>query len=262
MAISKCRVTLRAGTNLDGEAIRRLVFRVLAALALACCAGAFAAESVDLRDEIQRRGIEVRDQGKRPTCSVHAMVFLLEWFYTNGGRAQERKYNHLSVEYLNHMANVACNGNDDGDFFQNIHEGFVKYGIVPDSAFPYDKYRTYDFSKMTLPPSVIKQGQRLLKNGPPISGRFVKEWSNMNPGLTDAQFDEVLGLLRRGIPVALGRDHSTVAVGFTVDEAQPGGGFFVIRNSHGAQKDDHGYFTESFDSVKRTVFDVFVYEPR
>lgn len=233
---------------------------VYAALALAWCASAFPAESVDLREEIQRRGIEVRDQGRRPTCSVHAMAFLLEWFYTGGGRAQERKYNHLSVEYINHAANLACHGTDDGDFFQHIHEGFLKYGIVPDGAFPYDKYRTYDFAKMSVPPSVIQQGQRLLKKGPPISGRFVKEWSNTNPGLTDAQFDEVLGLLRRRIPVALGRDHSTVAVGFTMDNAQPGGGFFIIRNSHGTQKEDNGYFTESFDSVKHTVFDVFVYE--
>jgi hypothetical protein len=190
------------------------------------------------------------------------MVFLLEWFYTGARCEHPNRYNHLSVEYLNHMANIASGGTDDGDFFQNIHEGFLKYGIVPDSAFPYDKKRAYDFAKMSVPPAVVKKGQRLLKNGPPIRGRFIKEWSNTNPGFTDAQLDEVLDCLRRKIPVALGRDHSTVAVGFTLDKSQPGGGFFIIRNSHGTQKEDDGYFTESFESVKSTVFDAFVYEPR
>ncbi len=223
-------------------------------------------ERVDLRDEIRRRGIEVRDQGpSRPTCSVFAMTFLLEWACTetqNTPHPRGHKWNDLSEEYLNHMANVATGRTDDGDFFENIDRGFTQYGMVPESALPYDKDKVYDAAQMSIPPSLVEEGRRFLKDMPPVKGRFIKEWSKTNPGLTDAQCDEILDCLRHGIPVAIGRDHSMVAVGFEQDKSQPGGGRFILRDSRGKNSGDQGYCMESFDSLKRTTFDAFVYETK
>ncbi len=222
------------------------------------------AKRVDLRDEIHRRGIEIRDQGaSRPTCSVFAMTFLLEWAYTGPKGApllRGHRWNDLSEEYLNHMANVATGRTDDGDFFENIDRGFRQYGMVPENALPYDRDRVYDVSEMSIPPSLVEEGKRFLKDMPSVKGRFIKEWSKTNPGLTDAQFDEILNCLRRASPVAIGRDHSMVAVGFEQDKSQPGGGRFILRDSRGKTSGDQGYRMESFESLKRTTFDAFVYE--
>jgi hypothetical protein len=191
------------------------------------------------------------------------MTFLLEWAFTgtqNAARPGGDKCNDLSEEYLNHMANVAAGRTDDGDFFGNIDRGFIQYGMVPESALPYDMDRAYDASQMSVPPSLVEAGKRFLKDMPPIKGRFIKDWSKTNPGLTDAQCDEILGCLRRGVPVAIGRDHSMVAVGFEQDRSQPGGGRFILRDSRGRKAGDQGYCMESFESVKRTTFDAFVYE--
>jgi hypothetical protein len=221
-------------------------------------------QRVDLRSEILRRGIEIRDQGAtRQTCSVFAMTFLLEWACTgpkDGLRLRGHKCNDLSEEYLNHMANVATGRTDDGDFFENIDHGFTQYGIIPESALPYDKDKPYDFSKTSIPSSLIEEGKRFLRDMPPVKGRFIKEWSKENPGLTDAQFNEILDCLRHGIPVAIGRDHSMVAVGFEQDKTQTGGGRFILRDSRGKGSGDQGYCMESFESLKKTTFDAFIYE--
>ncbi len=221
-------------------------------------------ERVDLRDEIRRRGMEVRDQGAaRPTCSVFAMTFLLEWAYTgkqDPSRTGGRKCNDLSEAYLNHGANVATERTDDGDFFENIDCGFTQYGIVPERALPYDKDKVYDCAKTAIPPSLVEEGRRFRRETLPVKGRFIKAWSKDNPGLTDAQFNEILDCLRRGIPVAIGRDHSMVAVGFERDNAHPGGGRFILRDSRGKSSGDQGYYMESFESLKTTTFDAFVYE--
>ncbi len=223
-------------------------------------------ERVDLRDEILRRGIEIKDQGSsRPTCSVFAMTFLLEWACTDAQDApprQGQKLNDLSEEYLNHMANVATGRTDDGDFFENIDRGFRQYGMVTEASLPYDKDKAYDFSRMSVPPSLIEAGKRFLKEMPTLRGRFIKEWSNRNPGLTEAQCDDLLACLRRGVPVAIGRDHSMVAVGFELDASQPGGGRFILRNSQGKKAGEQGYCMESFESLKKTTFDAFVYEKK
>lgn len=213
--------------------------------------------NVDLRKEIKRRGIEVRHQGPRPTCSVHAMTFIIEYLYTS---MCGNYWNNLSEEYLNHMTNVASNRTDDGDFFNYIHKGFTTYGMIKEEVLPYKKDWVYNFNDVAILPFAINDGKRFITDAPQIKGRFIKEWSNTNPGLTDSQFSEIINYLRRDIPVALGRDHSTVAVGFQYDNNYPGGGYFIIRNSYGVETDDQGYFKDDFENVKETVFDAFVYE--
>src|ERR1700731_1220074 len=56
------------------------------------------APEVDLRPEIEKLGLAVRDQGNRATCSVFATTFLIEYFEA---RAQGVKDLAFSEEYLN-----------------------------------------------------------------------------------------------------------------------------------------------------------------
>lgn len=209
---------------------------------------------VDLRSEISRRGIAIANQSPRPTCSVHAMTFLLEWGYTE---LCGPGMNNLSEEYLNHMTNVASARTDDGDFFSYLAIGFDKYGIVPESDMPYQA--SYSYASTNVANSIIAKGQGFTQKGIKLRGHFIKP-NDGTVGLKDTQYKEIFQWLWKGIPVAIGRAHSTVIVGFKYDVAHAGGGYFIIRNSYGPNTDDHGYFYEDFDSVKKSVNDVYVYD--
>ncbi len=215
------------------------------------------AGGIDLRGEIARRGIAIRNQGARGTCSVQVMVFLLEYLYAG---LLGCDYAHLSVEYSNHFANVATGDREDGHCFDAMEAAYNEYGIVKESVWPYNKDWTYgyDQAQASLPQNAIAEGRRMLADGLRLQGRFVKPLDGM-VGLTAAQFDEMIALLDAGIPVGVGRGHSLAAVGYRRDAALPGGGYIVFRNSYGTSPDFTGYQTETFENVMRTVNDLYVY---
>jgi hypothetical protein len=211
--------------------------------------------SRDLRSEIARRGIGIRNQGGRITCSVFAMTFLLEYAYTE---MLGPGYADLSEEFLNHVANVAAGQTDDGDFFSALAAGYDNFGILAENRMPYNPSRVYDFSAATVTPEMYAEGTALLQNGLRLEGHFVVPPGE--PGATQEQFGAILSCLARGIPVAIGRVHSMAAVGYKYDPAWDGGGYLIFKNSYGLLMDEKGYKRESFASVKSTVNDAYVYE--
>lgn len=216
-------------------------------------------DGIDLRGEIARRGIAVRDQGKRGTCSVQVMVFLLEYLYSGllGG-----DYSHLSVEYSNHFGNVAFGERDDGHCFDRMEAAYNEYGIVSDNLWRYDKEWEYDYDRACTiaTPEMIAEGRRLIDPNMKLRGRFVKPLDG-TVGLTDELFAEMIALLDQGIPLGVGRDHSLTAVGYRLAPDLPGGGYMLFRNSYGTNLEFTGYQTETFELVKKTVNDVYVYYP-
>jgi len=214
---------------------------------------------IDLRGEINRRGIAIRYQGPRGTCSVFAMNFLLEYQYT--GLFGASHYNDLSEEFLNHMTNKANNKTDDGDFFSCIAKGYETYGCIQENLWTYQPSVTYNYAdwdkKVTQ--AMLDQGKFMIAGGMKLKGRFIKDLDG-TVGLTDDQFNQIISSLNRLIPVALGRGHSMPIVGYEYNKTYPGGGFFVLRNSYGIETGDDGYMTEDFENVKKTANDVYVYE--
>lgn len=211
--------------------------------------------SRDFRAEIARRGIGIRNQGGRGTCSIFAMTFLLEYAYTE---LLGSDYADLSEEFMNHVANVAAGKTDDGDIFGSVAAGYDNFGAIKESGMPYNPSKVYDFNAVTITPALYAEGQSLLQNGLRLEGHFVVPLSEA--GVTQEQFDTILSYLARGIPVAVGRAHSLAAVGYEYDPAWEGGGYLIFKNSYGPTSDENGYKRESFASVKSTVNDAYVYE--
>jgi hypothetical protein len=209
----------------------------------------------DFRPEIARRGIGIRNQGARGTCSVFAMTFLLEYAYTEMLGAG---YADLSEEYLNHVANVAVGKTDDDHSFSSVAAGYQDFGIIAEGGMVYNPNRSYDFNAVTITPQMYAEGTSLLQNGLRLEGHFLVPPGE--PGATQEQFDTILSCLARGIPVAIGRVHSMTAVGYRYDPAWDGGGYLILRNSYGLMMDEKGYKRESFASVINTVNDAYVYE--
>ncbi len=234
---------------------------------------------VDLRPEIQSLGIAIRQQGGRNTCSVFAMTFLLEFMY---GTRLLTPVNDLSEEYLNYVSNYVTHTSDDGGFFSDLDKGYQAWGIVPESALPYQNSQ------------VMSVAQAILDRGKPWSrfrAEFIKPWDN-SQGATQQELDQAVAHLDQHIPVACGSwwpdnahwstsvingvevmdvpsvnlknhgvsdGHSVALVGYRKDSAFNGGGYFVFRNSWGPGFGDNGYGYMPFGYVRTFTNDLVAY---
>jgi hypothetical protein len=215
--------------------------------------------TVDLRPAFEKLGLERRQQGKRPTCSVFALVGALEF-----AASQHQQSQQLSAEFLNWAANQVTATPNDGGFFSELWHGFKAYGICAESQMPYRP--EFDPAKGPDPETLAAAKARL---GLGLQLHWIKRW-DVQTGLTDAQFWEIKQTLRRGWPVCAGcrwpkteqwndgvlqlcgpeavRDgHSVLLVGYRDDDAHAGGGVFIFRNSSHGGRDGYmpyGYARE------------------
>ena len=239
----------------------------------------------DLRPTIARLGLDVRAQGNRPTCSVHAMTFLLEYM---AATRRGHNYGNLSEEYLNAVGNRAVGKTDDGDFFSVLDQGYREYGIATETGYPYRP--TYDST--LVPPAMVVTHARLARDADRLVSRFLKPWDR-SIGASEAQLAEAHRQLKANVPVGAGmwwprngtfqttavagieivRDlgkapagslvdgHSVVLVGYALHSQVPGGGYFIFRNSGGGGWGDRGYGYLSFDYIRKYANDLVVYLP-
>jgi hypothetical protein len=233
---------------------------------------------VDLRPAIRSLGLAIRNQGSRGTCSVFAMTFLLEFMY---GTRLGTPVNDLSEEYLNYVANLVSGNTGDGDFFSNLDAGYQAWGIVPEAALAYQPVEV-----TTVSQDVLDRGKLWSR----FRADFIKPWDTAK-GAAQNQVDRAIAYLDRQIPVACGSwwpdsahwstsvidgvevmdvpsatlkhvavfdGHSVALVGYRRDNAFPGGGYFVFRNSWGPWG-DHGYGYMPFSYVLTFTNDLVAY---
>jgi len=241
--------------------------------------GVFELPNEDLRPRVQKLGLQLRDQAGRGTCSVHAMTFLLEYMYAT---RKNLNFQDLSEEYLNYAANLVTGKMVDGDFFSNLDLGYQKWGIYPEALVPYKT--TFD-PKYKVPQAYMDVAKKWARFG----ADFIKPW-NANAGATMGQLYNVFICLEKNTPVAIGMwwpkpgmfktatingvdvmvvpqqrnvdcvdGHSVAIVGYRKDPAFPGGGYFIFRNSWGANWGDQGYGYLPFDYALKYANDLVAY---
>ncbi len=215
--------------------------------------------TVDMRKHMFAVGMRVRNQSWRGTCSVFAVTCLLEYAYA---QLLGDVYADLSEEYMNHVANLASGQTDDGSCFAPVAQGYAAYGVVPEADVPYNLSTAYDFTTFNLPDTVIAKGRSLLAPALKLKEIVIKPGcpSPSSMGLSAGQMDTIFAEMNKGYPVAVGRGHSLVIVGYAADAVMPGNGFFIIRNSYGPDADDCGFRYETVEHLKNTVYDTYVYE--
>jgi Papain family cysteine protease len=246
---------------------------------------------VDLRPQIRARGLHIRNQGNRGTCTVFATTFLIE--YQKAGMPGQPPGLALSEEYLNWAANKV-NGKPyfDGGFFTKMIPGFNAWAISTAKEMPY--HHTYNPSAPYRPnKATIASANEMF----PVRYPFVilKVWNDQK-GMTAAELQTVLTTLRAGRPVATGiwwlnnfstvkvhgipliKDyprsanvgsnppmfdgHSIDLVGFRQASDFPGGGYFIFRNSFGKEWGDHGYGFVSFQFMRTYANDAIAIAPQ
>ena len=239
-------------------------------------------KKVDLRTKITSFNIPIKTQGSRNTCSVYATTFLLEY---ETAKASNQPGIDFSEDYLNAVTDIVKGAKDDGDFFNNILSGYLKFGIVDESDFPTS---TTTYSPFKLPSEALEQDG---KNNVKFVPVYIREIpASGNPwGLTDENINQIIAQLDAGRPVAAGwalsssientqvlgvnawsknivrtRDgfygHSMAIVGYAGSPSE--GGYFIIRNSGSADWGDKGYWYCTFDFAKHNIADVFYFTPR
>ena len=245
------------------------------------------APEVDLRPKIRADKLAIRDQGNRGTCTVFATTFLIEYqkaaIKAPGGR-------NLSEEFLNWAGNKALGTDNDGGFFTEFISGFTEYGVSTLKEMPY---------RATFHPSITptSAAQRAAETMFPVKYPFtiVKVWDNTT-GMTSAELQNALAILRSGRPVATGiwwqtnfatvtvggvpllKDyprsantgsnppmfdgHSIDLVGFKESKKFPGGGYFIFRNSFGTSFGNKGYGFVSFQYLRTYANDAIAISPQ
>ncbi len=248
----------------------------------------FKNKALDLRPEIKKMGLSVRNQGARGTCTIFSTTFLIEFFTA---RKSGEKNLDLSEEYLNAVTNRAINSFNDGSFYSDALIGYGQFGMVSEEEVPYAEtfdplyLQGNDAATLTL----LEKGKksRFLMGEVEISPNA----NNSYPGLTDAQFNKLLAHLDKGNPVGIGYGgnnihgklftldngkkafdsanvtgtgayaHSIPLVGYKVDKKVPGGGYVIFRNSGGASWGDEGYGYMTFNYVKNFTYDYLFMSP-
>lgn len=239
---------------------------------------------VDLRGKIANFNIPIKHQGSRNTCSVYATTFLLEF---ETAKASNQTGLDFSEDYLNAVTDIVKGLKDDGDFFNNILSGYLKFGTVDEADFPTN---TKTYNPNNLPSEALQNDGKNNVKFAPVYIRGIP--AGDNPwGLSDENINQIIAQLDAGRPVAagwrlgksgiettkvLGVDvwsknamktptdfygHSMAIVGYA--KGTPGeGGYFIIRNSGGADWGDKGYWYCTFDFAKQNIADVFYFKPK
>lgn len=244
---------------------------------------------VDLRPEIARLGLAIRDQGDRGTCSVFATTFLIEY---QTAHAQNQRNLDLSEEYLNWAKNRANKTEVDGGMFTDIIRGYQGFGMVPGKDMP--NLPSFDAAHPDAPrPAVVAIGKKFERF--PIT--FIKQWDDQN-GMSAQELEATKTALKAGLPVATGiwwlqnfetvtvgnvpllkeyprsdnrnsdpsknpmfDGHSIDLVGFHESNEFPGGGYFIFRNSFGPKFGEDGYGFVSFQYVRDYANDAIYIQP-
>ena len=258
---------------------RNRPLRTAPRIQIAFRSSATTAPEVDLRPEIERLGLAIRDQGaNRGTCSVFATTFLIEY---QAARTKKMKNLDLSEEYLNWAKNRANKTNFDGGFFTDIIRGYQEFGMVPIKDMPYQAAFHPNHPDTPTKPEIAagKQFERF-----PFT--FIKQWDNQK-GMSEKELEATKAALSAGHPVATGiwwlqnfetvtiervpllkeyprKDssngdpsknpmfdgHSIDLVGFHEGKEFPGGGYFIFRNSFGPGFGHDGYGFVSFKYIR------------
>ncbi len=178
---------------------------------------------VDLRPRMKAWKLEVVAQHSRNTCGVHTFTRALEWAVSK----QLERGTPLSDEYMNWacnqvIGNTGSQAQDRGQFFEHIWMGVCRNGYCSGSQMSWRE----EFDPGYLPSEKARQSAKR-------SQPFRIYWHDIGGrGVAD---DEVVMqikiVLSSGWPVLAGSPHNVLVVGYVDDNADPGGGRFLIADS-------------------------------
>ena len=217
-----------------------------------------------LRPEYEKLDLDVRDQGRRGSCTIFATLGVIEFHYAR--RDQKIK---LSEQYAAWAAAKVNNSNKkDGYSDRDLIAGIKKFGICREDLMPYNEHLVGNPSKEAKADADKRRS---------ISVTWFQDYgeSVKKKGFTGETIKAICGALADGDPVTAAlkwpttvkldsyatmgtkknsspsKGHMVVLVGYEIDPNQPGGGRCQIRNSWGEDWGENGYAWVTFDYLKQ-----------
>lgn len=220
-----------------------------------------------LRPEYERLGVDVRDQGRRGSCTIFGVLSPLEFQLARNGQADR-----LSERFAMWAANLyrGRTGGNESYSVGDVVEALRIYGCTTESAHS-GKYK--DHGAVAAPSKDVQQDAGMRKD-------LHVQWLYTNEGVPNALPTEdvltsICAILLTTNPVTLSlawpnkvrlsstkiiqdgaawnHGHVVVAVGFRMTGSRYGGGLFELRNSWGERWGDDGYAFIAFDTLKRNL---------
>ena len=240
---------------------------------------------IDLRPQFRELGLGIKDQGRRPSCAVFAVVSALE--YQNAeltGQAEKfseeyliwatRRALHRGVQTEGDSNPGQTESSDDADegfSLDDVVLALRTYGILPQSAMPNAGY-----SKMTaIPepsPELIDQART-----------HRRVYVHMVPGHDTAmRIDNLILALNAGTPLAVGMRwpyyhtirggylseqkpypgaaHAVTLVGYQNSSGQVEDTVFIFKNSWGPTWGEGGYGRVTYRFLRNNLLDAALLE--
>ncbi len=242
---------------------------------------------INLQPEFAKLALHVKDQGRRPSCAIFAVVSALE-FQNAGITGQPEKF---SEEYLiwatrktlarppgpvpalgdgDEGANVA-DFSDAGFALQEVVAGLRAYGIPLDDDMPYTWGRRMD--TISEPPSALidRARDRRQVHIYNLPGRDTRTAINNIVHALNAHIPVPIGLgwpyertIRAGIlnaQIAVpGYSHAVTLVGYRCPSGRIEDAIFIFKNSYGPRWGQGGYGTVSAHYLSRYLQSAIVLE--
>jgi len=233
-------------------------------------------DEVDLRPKMRELGLFTKSQGRRPSCSVFAVVGALEYQAAQAGQPTQFSEEYAIWATRQYIANLkggsysTYGAGDAGFALPQVFNAIGQYGLVPRDDMPNTFGTGMD--------SIAKPSRDLVEKARGTLNLRVLRVDADNPAST---LNRLMHCLNQGLPVVIGAGwphenslraapmisgqtpafmHAVTLVGYRTD---PGGENlrFVFKNSWGPQWGAGGYGWITADYLRRHLIAAYVLDP-
>ena len=243
------------------------------------------APRLSLQDDYSRLDLTVKDQGRRPSCSVYAIVSALEFqFFQLHGRAEDFSEEYLIWATRRSLGLVGRDGlparnargepiTDAGYTLPSVVSALATYGVALETEMPGDNTRSLD--QIPAPDRTLIDFARQRRSVfiAQIPGRETEAILNnvvhaLNAGLPvpagiewPAEASSRRGLLdeQRTIPDAT---HAVTFVGYECPTCRPEDAVFIFKNSYGTSWGIAGYGRATWRYLANHLREAYVLDVR
>lgn len=219
-----------------------------------------------LRPRYEALGLDIKDQGRRGSCTIFGTLGVMEYHYAVRGQNLR-----LSEQFAAWAAAQASGSTQKLENYssRDLINGIKAHGVCTEELMPYDSRRTGRPSPEALADASLRRS---------ISETIFQRYreNRRQNGFTEQTLQAICWSIYEGHPVTaavawpegsvpLDADgniewksrtappsgHMVVFVGYEVDSRWPGGGRMEIRNSWGEEWGINGYAYVDFDYLKK-----------
>ncbi len=236
---------------------------------------------VDLRQRFLQLELGVKSQGRRPSCSIFAVVSALEFLNADStGRAEKFSEEYLIWAVRQTVQRIFPSGGATEDVAEDADTGFSLSEVV-------DALRTYGIPLQSTMPNTFGSAISGIETPPPAivaeARNHQRVFVHRLPGRDNVTLiNNLVQALNNGVPIPVGMDwpnyrsmrtgylsgqtpktnsfHSVTIVGYKCPTGRIEDAVFLFKNSWGVQWGQGGYGTVTYGYLNNHLYDAVLLE--